>query len=404
MRYLFKVFNESSSQNHNQTYQKRMESETVEMFPISIKPLHYPSEYQMYYVPTANLIKLSTEIYKLNQEVMELFNEIPGIAKSSYIFECLVEEMQNTNEIEGVRSTREEIARSVREINKGSRKKVRFSSMVKSYNKLLSDDLDVLESPEDIRKIYDYLVNEEITKEDKPDGTIFRKGRTYVLKKSGTGKEIHRGITPETQIIHHVTEMIKLLKDEQYPELIKIAVAHYYFGYIHPFYDGNGRTSRFISSIYLNNSLSKLAAISLSRGCNTYNKKYLEAFENTNKVGNRGEMNCFIESFLEIILSSLQEMIAEIKEKRELLFSFKEKIENDSRLEEKTDLKKVIYILAQNFYFSQEKGMVVKDLVKVLNKSEKTIRNLLKQLEDLDIIESIGSRPKMYLVSDSYFE
>lgn len=405
MKYLYKIFNESSTPVFNKVYENRLVSENVEIFPLNIKPLHYPHDYPLYYLPTSNIIKLTTTIYKYNLEIMDLFNALPGIAQKNYIFDCIVEELQNTNEIEGVRSSREEIARSAKELSKGSKRKLRFTSMVNSYNKLLSDDLDLLESSEDVRKIFDYLVSEEITDEEKPDGKIFRKDATYVLKKSGTGKEIHRGITPESKIISHVTAMIDLLKGDEYPDLIKIAVAHYYFGYIHPFYDGNGRTSRFISSMYLNDTLSQLAAISLSRGCNKYNKKYLEAFENTNKIGNRGEMNYFIDSFLEIIVNALEEMISEIKEKRELLYSFIDKIDKDSRLDDKDEMyKETILVLAQNFYFSQEKGMTVKELSKVMKKSEKTIRKFLKELEEIEIIQSIGKRPMLYLVSENFFE
>ncbi len=32
--------------------------------------------------------------------------------------------------------------------------------------------------------------------------------------------------------------------------LVSIAVFHYLFGYVHPFYDGNGRMARYLSSIF----------------------------------------------------------------------------------------------------------------------------------------------------------
>ncbi|MDV6377158.1 Fic family protein [Sporosarcina sp. GW1-11] len=405
MKHLYKVFNESSSSDFSEVYKQRIHNENVEILPMAVKPLHHNFEYPIYYLPTSKIIDEISNIYKLNQQIMRIFGVLPGIAQNSYIFDCLVAEMQNTNEIEGVRSSREELARSVRELNKGSKKKLRFSSMVNSYTKLLSNDLDLLESAEDIRKIYDYVVLEEISAEDRPDGKIFRKDATCILKKSGTGKEIHRGITPESKIIDHITTMINFLKSNDYHELIKIAIAHYYFGYIHPFYDGNGRTSRFISSMYLNDSLSELAAISLSRGCNKYNKKYLEAFENTNKVGNRGEMNNFIDTFLEILSNSLQDMIAELKEKLELLNSFNDKIISDSRLDQLDEkYRDMLFILAQNFYFSEDKGLSILELKDITNKSEKTIRTILKTLIELEIVDCGGNRPKVYSVSDLFFD
>lgn len=90
-------------------------------------------------------------------------------------------------------------------------------------------------------------------------------------------------------------------ESEPIPHIIKVAIGHYYFGYIHPFYEGNGRTSRFINSLYLSDTLGKIPALSLSRGCNKIKNKYLDAFDITNRITNKGELNFFIDSFLSII-------------------------------------------------------------------------------------------------------
>ncbi|WP_409373627.1 Fic family protein [Ureibacillus thermosphaericus] len=75
-----------------------------------------------------------------------------------------------------------------------------------------------------------------------------------------------------------INELEKLLvfmnQPNEVPEIIKVAIGHYFFGYIHPFYDGNGRTSRFISSLYLSKTLGNILALSLSRGCNKYKTNY----------------------------------------------------------------------------------------------------------------------------------
>src|SRR5699024_7686687 len=142
------------------------------------------------------------------------------------------------------------------------------------------------------------------------------KDTTYIYEKSDSGKITHRGITPESAINTELEKLIHFMdENEATSTMLKAIVGHFFLGYIHPFYDGNGRTSRFISSMYMSDELGKIAVMSLSRGCNKEAKKYLEAFENTNSLKSKGEMNHFIETLLEIIIGALQEMNAELKEK-----------------------------------------------------------------------------------------
>ena len=157
------------------------------------------------------------------------------------------------------------------------------------------------------------------------------------------------------------------------PLIIKVAVGHYYFGYIHPFYDGNGRTSRFISSMYLSEELGPIAALSLSQGCNKFTKQYLESFEITNSIINKGEMNYFINSFLDIILEALKAMLLEIKEKFELLKIAIKKIENEPKLKDKSKYyEDFMFILAQNHFFAFNSGMTVKAISEISNLSATT--------------------------------
>ena len=96
--------------------------------------------------------------------------------------------------------------------------------------------------------------------------------------------------------------------------IIKIAISHYYFGYIHPFYDGNGRTSRFINSLYLSKEYDELTAISLSSMIEN-NKTYYDMFDKTNSVINKGELNYFINNFLSFIKEGQESLIEELKQK-----------------------------------------------------------------------------------------
>lgn len=111
--------------------------------------------------------------------------------------------------------------------------------------------------------IYDEITSDGIEKSDYPDGKYYKKNITYIFKDT---KEIHCGINQgdktEELIIEKMNDLFSFMNksNDRINKLIKIAISHYYFGYIHPFYDGNGRTVRFISSIYLKDNYSWLTA------------------------------------------------------------------------------------------------------------------------------------------------
>jgi len=404
MRYIYKVFHEKSSSDFHKIYQERFNYDSAIHLGLNIKPMSQPYTHELYYVPTNEMLKMISKIHLISTRFQETFKALPKVAQNQFITECLVEELYNTNELEGVRSTREEIARSAKDVKLNKKSKKRFESMIKSYMRLLNNDIEFPKVPQDIRKIYEDITNGEIDQDELPDGEIFRKETTYILKKSGTGKVVHQGITPEKEITNATEQLLMFMNENnEIPTIIKVAIGHYYFGYVHPFYDGNGRTSRFISSMYLSEALGDISTLSLSRGCNKYKNEYLEAFEITNSIKNRGEMNCFIEAFLKIIIEALIQMNAELKEKSELLYIAIEKLESESGLQNK-DNRGIMFILAQNHFFDSGSGLTIKELSAILTKSEATIRKVMKELMELSLIEQKGERPAYFCVKQKYFE
>jgi len=408
MRHLHKIFHENSTPVFNRVYEERISFHSTIKLGLHIKPMGQGNTYELYYVPTNRMLKMISELFIISKELDSRYRELPNIARKQFIIECIAEELYNTNELEGIRSTREEIVRSTKDILFNRKSKKRFESMISSYFRLLDlDDIAYPRTSKDVRKIYDNITGGEIDPQDLPDGEVFRKGIAYVLKQSGTGKVVHQGVFPETQIINLIDKLLQFMNDEQLdiPNVIKVAVGHYYFGYIHPFYDGNGRTARFISSMYLAKDLGNISSLALSRGCNKYKSKYLEAFEISNSIRSRGEMNSFIETFLEIMIDELKAMNAELKEKSYLLDIAAQKINSDTSL---SHLPKVfrdfMFVMAQNYFFDSSSGLTVAELSNILGKSPATVRKMAKYLLDLSLVEQKGERPAYYGIAPKYFE
>ena len=195
---------------------------------------------------------------------------------------------------------------------------------------LLNNEEILLNSCQDIRKLYDELVLQEVLKENKddaPDGIIFIKdGATIYNERS---EIIHYGVSPENKIIEMMDYVLNLIKSSNVPILIKTAITHYLIGYIHPFYNGNGRLNRFISSYLLYNGFEKTVGFNLSATIMKNRSSYDKAFKIVNEEKNRADLTYFIQNFLKIIYDAFDLELTYLREKQEKYIYYKHFIEEN---------------------------------------------------------------------------
>jgi Fic family protein len=74
-----------------------------------------------------------------------------------------------------------------------------------------------------------------------------------VLLNEATGETVYIPPSGEIQILDLMSNLEKYMNEDSdgIDPLIKLAVIHYQFESIHPFYDGNGRTGRIVNILYL---------------------------------------------------------------------------------------------------------------------------------------------------------
>lgn len=384
---LSKIFYKKPTE-YESIYDARFNSEASIKLPIKIH------ENVGFIFNTNEITKLLVKIYKTINKINLLRTHLPNIAINSYIIKSLKDEIALTNEIEGVRSTRKEIEDAIDSIKND--KSARFKGLVDKYFKLISNEIIPLNNCKDIRTIYDALVLPEIEKENLPDGILFRKEPVQVV--SATQKEKHRGIMPESKIIESLDLCLDFLKNDDIDSLIKISAFHYLFGYIHPFYDGNGRTSRFISSYLIKNELDVLLALKLSYTVKNNINKYYKAFDVCNDRKNKGDITFFVVTFLELLSQASDDLYTKIADLNDQLNYYNniinmlvnEKVLNDKQA-------KCIFILCQNRLFD-DTYMNMNTLTELLEKSDTTTRKILKSLESKNLL--VKSRNKnQYLYS-----
>ena len=393
-------------ENVVEEYKKRIENyctynTELKIYPILRGERQVKEQYSLFCLPINEINLLQEKIFLNSKEIMTLDSELPAAAKFACINDIMTNEITKTNGIEGVYSTKKEIYESM-----DQKKTTRYSGIVNKYTQIILNNIENIDSPEQIRKMYDDIFSEDILKnpENKLDGTLFRKGRINVS--NGTSN-IHSGDPSENTIIEHINDLIKFMNRKDIPSLLKASIVHYYFEYIHPFYDGNGRFGRFLFSMYLARKVDIYTGLSLSYSIFEDRKKYAELFLNTSKVKNYGEATFFVIGMLNFIINGQESIIQMLKDKI-LKLNYAEKyiksIESSFNLSEIEC--NILFIYIQNYIFAKENPLPDKELLKYVEgiKSIQTLRRHLDNLTTLGLITLISKKPLIRTISNTIKE
>lgn len=354
-------------------------------------------ENEAFYCVTEEMHRLYVKILELNADVRYKISCLPGVAQTQFANRSLIEELFLTNNIEGVSSTRKEIDDALESVKAGNKGK-RFGGLVQKYN-MLSNEKVPLKTPADIRKIYDDLVLAEVAKanpENVPDGELFRKDGAEVT--SETQRVIHTGVYPEAKIISSMEQALRILNSD-ICAIERISIFHYLFGYIHPFYDGNGRTSRFISSYLLANELhNNLIGYRISYTIKENISAYYEAFKICNNPKNLGDITPFILMFMDIIYKSMANLQKALHERIQKLVFFSKKLD-DIPCFAKEQMHLLGYLLIQARLFAGH-GITKKELEQNLKIGTATLDKRLKELQEAGLLLKERVERKLYFKLD----
>lgn len=157
-----------------------------------------------------------------------------------------------------------------------------------------------------------------------PNKTGIRKTPGTNLVNSITGKVIYTPPQQESEIrdlLKNLEDYINNFDDGVDP-LIKMALIHYQFESIHPFYDGNGRTGRILNVLYLVlNKLIDSPILYLSNYINKNKGDYYKLFNEFRENNNYEDWIIYILKGIEETSKNTIELIKQIQSEME---SFKE--------------------------------------------------------------------------------
>jgi len=235
----------------------------------------------------------------------------------------------------------------------------------------------------------------EIQQELEQNSAGIRKQSGTVLKNPQTGEIKH---TPP----QHYDDIVKLLTNlEQYinndelediDPLMKMAIIHYQFESIHPFYDGNGRTGRIINIIYLvYKGLLDIPILYLSNYIINNKSDYYRLLQEVREKKSWEEWVIYI---LDGVEQTSNETIQLITNIQKLMEQTKEKIK--SKLP-KIYSKDLIEILFTHPYTK------IEFLVDGLSITRKTASKYLQELSDIGEVKSVKIGRSKFFVNTKLF-
>lgn len=356
-------------------------------------PLYLTKDVPFFFLVNEDVMNLCWDILLLNAQCERLTERVDDL--SVLIYAILLEEIKQSNSIEGISSSKKDLLRS--DLDSSLNQATRFSSQLRLYKDLLREKQPFPASPQEIAAIYKemFLGNPlGIEKKNIPDGRLFRKDQVFV---GNSLKTFRQGLYPEDKIIEALEQSLDSLSGHKC--LIQAGIFHFLFGYIHPFYDGNGRMDRYLTIRLLSQELSLSGILNFSVVAKKNRNRYYREFELAEDLTNRGDLTPFLIMMLELIKESMNrgiQILAQTSEK--LAWAVSVIDEMDISKNKKEFLKLMAKISLYDVV-----GLNQDEIAKELDCSKPLVQKMIKEFED-DLWRIKDGRVYRYCLHQKFFK
>lgn len=317
--------------------------------------------------------------------------KLNGVAKiipnqAILINSLILQEAKDSSEIENIITTHDELYQSSLDISNISH----ATKEVQSYSRALLKGFDLVKETSLLLTRHIVDIQQEL------EGNVagIRKQAGTVLKNQATGEVIHTPPQEELTIRKLLDNLEQYINtNDGIDPLIKMAIIHYQFETIHPFYDGNGRTGRIINILYLVlNELLDLPILYLSSYIIKHKADYYRLLQ---EVRTKGSWEEWIIYMLEGIEQTATKQVQLINDIKELMDNTKEKLKSELPKIYSKDLLEVLFIHPYT---------KIDMLVDNLELHRDTASKHLKAMEKIGILNSVQIKNSKFYVNVKLFE
>ncbi|MGJ0299291.1 Fic family protein [Aliarcobacter cryaerophilus] len=317
--------------------------------------------------------------------------KLNGVAKiipnqAILINSLILQEAKDSSEIENIITTHDELYQSSLDISNISH----ATKEVQSYSRALLKGFDLVKETSLLLTRHIVDIQQEL------EGNVagIRKQSGTVLKNQATGEVIHTPPQEESTIRKLLDNLEQYINtNDGIDPLIKMAIIHYQFETIHPFYDGNGRTGRIINILYLVlNELLDLPILYLSSYIIKHKADYYRLLQ---EVRTKGSWEEWIIYMIEGIEQTATKQVQLINDIKELMDNTKEKLKSELPKIYSKDLLEVLFIHPYT---------KIDMLVDNLELHRDTASKHLKAMEKIGILNSVQIKNTRFYVNVKLFE
>ena len=254
-------------------------------------------------------------LQKYIKRIENFLEETPNMNTLEFASDALeYKELKANNNIEGITDDIEEIEKAIRnEKNIPWNKKERIINLHRGYRYILTHKNINKES---LRELY-AILSEGLLDEYSINnmGQYYRNKPVYILWDGRLDMQPIKGIN-EKEIDDYMNNLLNFINtyeaNTSMDNFIKSQIMHFYFVYIHPYFDVNGRTARTTAMWHLLNE-EAYPYIIFNRAISLNKRKYTYKL---NDVRRRGDITLFLRYMLKEVLKEFEKekIISNIKE------------------------------------------------------------------------------------------